>query len=71
MDMNLSKLWEIVRDRGAWCCSPWGYEESLMTTTEHIRPTIGLTELFEKYTKIKQEKHNLVYHQKANTVGNL
>ena len=19
MDMNLSKLWEIVRDRGAWC----------------------------------------------------
>ena len=19
MDMNLSKLWEIVEDRGAWC----------------------------------------------------
>ena len=19
MDMNLSKLWEIVKDRGAWC----------------------------------------------------
>ena len=69
--MNLSKLWEIVKDRGAWCCSPWGYEESLMTMTERIQPTIGLIELFEKYTKIKQEKHNLVHHQKANTVGNL
>ena len=26
MDLNLSKLWEIVKGRGAWCaaCSPWG-----------------------------------------------
>ena len=25
MDMNLSKLWEIVEDRGAWLCySSWG-----------------------------------------------
>ena len=28
MDMNLGKLWEMVRDREAWvCCSPWGCEE--------------------------------------------
>ena len=28
-DMNLSKLWEIVEDSGAWqsACSPWGREE--------------------------------------------
>ena len=27
MDMNLSKLWEIVEDSLA-CCSPLGYKES-------------------------------------------
>ena len=24
MDMNLSKLWEIVEDRGAWCATVHG-----------------------------------------------
>ena len=24
MDMNLGKLWEMVRDRGLLCCSSWG-----------------------------------------------
>ena len=61
--------WKIPWRKEPDCYSPWGHEE--LDMTEHIRPTIGLTELFEKYTKIKQEKHNLVYHQKANTVGNL
>ena len=29
MNMNLSKFWEIVRDREAWhACSPWGHKES-------------------------------------------
>ena len=26
MVMSLSKLQEVVKDRGAWC--PWGYKES-------------------------------------------
>ena len=28
MNMNLSKLWEIVKDREAWRASPWGHKES-------------------------------------------
>ena len=31
MDMNLSKLWEIVKGREVSCCSPWGHKESNMT----------------------------------------
>ena len=35
MDMNLSKLWEFVMDKGGLeCCSPWGRKES--DTTEQL-----------------------------------
>ena len=31
MDMSLSKLWEIVKDRGAWCVVVHGLSDSDMT----------------------------------------
>ena len=34
MNMGLSKLWELVMDRGSLVCSPWGHRES--DTTERL-----------------------------------
>ena len=33
-DMNLSKLWEIVKDREAWCASVHGVEKSQTQLSE-------------------------------------
>ena len=34
MDMSLSELWEMVKDREAWKPCPWGHKQS--DTTEQL-----------------------------------
>ena len=46
IDMNLSKLWEIVKDRGAWCAAVHGVVKSwtqLSNEQEQEQPHITLT----------------------------
>ena len=31
MDVSLSKIREVVKDREAWQCSPWGHKDLDMT----------------------------------------
>ena len=41
VDMNLSKLWEIVEDRGDYCFSPLGRKESDITTEQPPPPSFS------------------------------
>ena len=34
MDMNLSKLWEIMKERGAWRAANYGVEKSDLVTEQ-------------------------------------
>ena len=41
MDMNLDKLWQMVRDRSLACCSPWGRKELDTTRRLHNNTVIN------------------------------
>ena len=34
MDMNLNKLWEVVKDREAWCATLHGVEKNQMRLSD-------------------------------------
>ena len=43
-DMSLSKLQEIVKEKEAWCYSPWGRKES--DTAEQLNNSRTITKIF-------------------------
>ena len=51
MDMSLSKFWEVLTEREAWCCSPWGRKELEMTErlnrTDRILSSVGFQHILE------------------------
>ena len=51
MDMNSSKLWEIVKDRGAWCAAVHGVTERQTRLSDWTTTMLSFISLFMKNIK--------------------
>ena len=58
MDMNLSKLWEIVKDTSLVSCSPWGHKE--LDMTEQLKNNERIRKLVKLVQSLRRHLHNLV-----------
>ena len=55
VDMNLSKLWEIVKDKGSLvCCSPWGHRVGRDSATERQQELRG-----SRFSRCAEELNSL------------
>ena len=63
MVMNLSKLWEIVQDRGAWPAAVHGVKKSQTRPSTQTTPKVvgiqnGTTSLENSFTSFEAKKTN-------------
>ena len=66
MDINLSKLWEILKERKAWHAAVHGVAKSWIQLSDQITTTINQkTTVMEKLTRICQ----LAFYPRSFTWG--
>ena len=66
MDMSLNKLWEVVKDREAWCATIHGVEKNQMWLSDWT--TTHINEIAENKSK-KKKSHLKLYQKKIKELG--
>ena len=68
MDMNLSKLWDMVRDREAWCAAVYGVSKS-QTWLDGWTTTLNRIEEVKVYTSFSFWNSHLVTHYPSTDIS--